>query len=137
MLHLLISDQKNSKPDHITAGQDRFNTRPVRAQRKEAGVELPHTIYRRQENMIEMQVEVMSDIARTFNQCVCGVPPTPQKGMTSVLHVCIYCHTLLYVVTLVILHIHVWHICSNYCHVVLLINLEYIGTTLCILVLCL
>ena len=40
-----------------------------------------HTIYRRQENMIEMQAGVMSDIARTFNQCVCGVPPTPEKGM--------------------------------------------------------
>ena len=48
---------------------------------------MTHTIYRRQENMIEMQVEVMSDIARTFNQCVCGVPPTPQKGMALIISV--------------------------------------------------
>ena len=82
MLHLLVSDQKNSKPEHISAGQDHFTTRPVRSQKRGADID-HHTVYRRQENMIEMQVEVMSDIARTFNQCVCGIPPTPQKGMCS------------------------------------------------------
>ena len=78
-----VSDQKNSKPDHIAAAaadQDHLTSRPVRSQRRGADGDMTHTIYRRQENMIEMQVEVMSDIARTFNQCVCGVPPTPEKG---------------------------------------------------------
>ena len=58
--------------------------RPERIKRKGASTPpentVIHTISRRQENMMEMQVNVMNDIARTFNTCVCGVPPIPEKG---------------------------------------------------------
>ena len=77
--------QKNSKPEDVDFSQQDYYMRPERVKRKGASTPTAantviHTISRRQENMMEMQVNVMNDIARTFNTCVCGVPPIPEKG---------------------------------------------------------
>ena len=75
--------QKNSKPEVDDFSQQDY-TKPERLKRK--GPITPtantgwHKINRREEDMMEMQVSVMYDIARTFNTCVCGVPPKPEKG---------------------------------------------------------
>ena len=83
-LPLSIVVQKNSKPENIDFSQQDY-MRPERVKRKGANTPAAantviHTISRRQENMMEMQVNVMNDIARIFNTCVCGVPPIPDKG---------------------------------------------------------
>ena len=76
--------QKNSKPENVEFSQQTDSMRPERLKRR--GATMPsasyghHTISQRQADVMEMQVTVMNDIARTFNTCVCGVPPIPEKG---------------------------------------------------------
>ena len=75
--------QKNSRPETAEFSQQDY-TRPERLKRKGPTTATTntecHRINRREEDMMEMQVSAMYDIARTFNTCVCGVPPKPQKG---------------------------------------------------------
>ena len=86
-LHLYLSSkilvQKNSKPENVDFSQQDYVI-PERTKRRgpstPAANTVIHTISRRQTDMMEMQVNVMNDIARTFNTCVCGVPPIPEKG---------------------------------------------------------
>ena len=76
--------QKNSKPENVDFSQQDY---VIPEKLKRRGPSTPaantviHTISRRQTDMMEMQVNVMNDIARTFNTCVCGVPPIPERGM--------------------------------------------------------
>ena len=72
--------QKNAKPETIEFNQQDY-VRPERLKRKGATTANTgfHTVSRRQDPT-ETQIDVLSDIARTFNECLCGVPPPSQKG---------------------------------------------------------
>ena len=78
------SVQKNSKPENVESYQQDYMM-PDRLKRKAPTMPNTnsghHTISRRQEDMMDMQLNMMNDIARTFNTCVCGVPPIPEKCM--------------------------------------------------------
>lgn len=75
--------QKNSKPETVEFSQQ-VSMRPQRLKRKGAATPPAstgfHTISQRQEDPVETQVSLLSDIARTFNECLCEVPPISQKG---------------------------------------------------------
>lgn len=79
--------QKNSKPEDTDFIQQDYYTKPERL--KKRGATTPssgyHTISRRQDNTIDAQVNVLSSIARTFNECLCGAPPLSAKGNHTVM----------------------------------------------------
>jgi len=72
--------QKNSRPDF--SQQDYVI--PERTKRRGPGTPAAntviHKISQRQTDMMEMQMNMMYDIARTFNTCICVEPPIPEKG---------------------------------------------------------
>lgn len=72
--------QKNAKPEIVEFKQQDY-MRPERLKRKGATTASTgiHTISRRQDTT-QTQIDVLSDIARTFNECLCGIPSPTQKG---------------------------------------------------------